>query len=250
MMQKIVIIDDEKKAVETIKIIIEEYIPNCTVVGFAYSAFDGIKVIQETQPDLVLLDIEMPVNNGFDMLELIPNKNFETIFITAYDQYAIKAIRFSAFDYLLKPVSIDSLKQSLEIFTNQRQRKDNERYQVLESVLSEPQPSKIALAYSKGIQYISLKNIIYLSADRSYTTFHLVGGEQLLLTNRSLTEFESLLEPDFFRIHRSFLINLNHVDKFSNEDGGLVIMSNKDDILVSRRRRELFIEKMNQKLRT
>ncbi len=249
MKQKIVIIDDEKKAVETIKIIIDEYIPNCIVVGYAYSAFEGIKIIQETQPDLILLDIEMPINNGFDMLELIPNKNFETIFITAYDQYAIKAIKFSAFDYLLKPVSIQNLKNSIEKFTSEMLQKEIKRYEVLENVLSGSKPSKIALAYPKGVMYTSLENIIYISADRAYTTVHLVGGERVILTNRSLTEFETLLETDFFRIHRSYLVNLNHVKRFSNEDGGLVIMSNKDDILVSRRRRDLFIEKMNQKLR-
>ena len=246
MKYKIVIIDDEKKAVEAIRIIINEFVSDCQVVGSANSAVEGVRVINETQPDIVLLDIEMPSNSGFDMLEMLPEKKFETIFVTAYDQYAIKAIKFSAFDYLLKPVSIQSLNQSIEKFIEHKEKRDLKRYDILESALSEKNPNKIALTYAKGIRYVSLSEIIYLSSDRSYTTVYFDGGDKIVLTNKSLTEFESLLEPDFFRIHRSYLVNTAHIDSFSNIDGGIVIMKNGDELLLSRRKRDSFFELMNQ----
>lgn len=247
---RVVIIDDEKKAVETIRIIIEEYISSCQVVGVAYSASEGAKVINQTQPDLVLLDIEMPNSSGFDMLEMIPEKNFETIFITAYDQYAIKAIKFSAFDYLLKPISIISLKDAIESYINEKEQRDKKRYDILYNAVNQYIPVKIALNYLKGIRYISLEDILYISSDRSYTTVFIADGEEIVLSNKSLNEFEALLEPEFFRIHRSYLVNMNHVVKFSNVDGGVVVISNSDELFLSRRKKEQFLEAMNKKIRS
>lgn len=250
MKLKIVIIDDEKKAVEAIKIIIEEYVSNCEVVGLAHSAVEGVKIINKTQPDLVFLDIEMPNNSGFDMLELIPKKTFETVFITAYDQYAIKAIKFSAFDYLLKPISIKSLQDTIAKYLEEKEKRNEERYRILESALHEKTPSKIALTHSKGIQYIELEQILYFSSDRSYITVHIASGSKIVLTNRSLSELEHLLETDFIRVHKSYLVNINHVDGYSNVDGGVVVMANSEEILLSRRKKEQFLDAMKKKLKS
>jgi len=247
MKYKIVIVDDEKKAVEAIKIIIEEFLVNCEIVGVAYSALDGVKLINKTSPDLVLLDIEMPINSGFDMLDLIKEKTFETIFVTAYNQYAIKAIKFSAFDYLLKPISIESLKESINKFIEEKEKRTHERYQILESALNEERPSKIALSHAKGIQYVDLKSVIYFTSDRSYVTVQMIDNKKIVLSNKSLNEFESILELDFLRVHKSYLINLEHVEALSNIDGGVVVMSNKDEVLLSRRKKESFVEAMKKR---
>lgn len=218
-------------------------------MGVAQSANEGLLVIQKHKPEIVFLDIEMQGSTGFDMLERIKEKTFETIFVTAYDQYAIKAFRYSAFDYLLKPITISALKESIKRFNLQKEKIVQEKYQILEQLLKDKAPKRIALTSSKGLQFVSTDQIFYLSSDRSYTTVHLQNGPNIVLSNRSLNEFEGILKTGFVRIHKSFLVNIHHVKEFSKEDGGIVIMSNGDELLLSRRKKENFLIAMNDNTR-
>jgi two-component system LytT family response regulator len=243
-MLRAVIIDDEKRGRETLLNLLNEYCKNLEVVEMANSAKTGAEIIAAQQPDVVFLDIQMPKGTGFDMLESIAELNFEVIFTTAYDKYAIKAIKFAAMDYLLKPVEIDELKAAVDrVKEKVKSKVTGQNFSVLLNNLK-GQHNKIALPTSEGISFIPTDNIIRCEASGNYTCFYLEDGGKILVS-KTLKEYDELLsETNFYRVHNSHLVNLNHVDKFVKVGGDSVMMSDGSRIEVSRRRKEGFLNRL------
>ena len=251
-MIKIVIIDDEKDAIKSIELIINEYCSNAEVIGTASSASEGRAVITNKKPDLVFLDIEMPRGNGFDLLEMLPERNFEIIFITAYNNFAIKAFKYSAIDYILKPIDIDEfidavnrVEERLKLYKNNPSN-NQEKYNTLLDNIQTNQPTKIMVPTSEGQIYIEIVNIMRIEAEGSYSMIFLRDNKKMLIS-KNLKEFENMLsDNNFFRPHNSHLINLEHVKKYVLKDGGYIEMTDEIIVPISRRRKESFIEKMQE----
>jgi two-component system LytT family response regulator len=239
-----VIIDDEKNCLEMMEYLLLKHCPQVKVLQLCRSAQEGISAIEAHKPDLVFLDIEMPRMNGFDMLKSMNDIRFNVIFTTAYDQFAIKAFRFSAIDYLLKPIDPEELREAVG------------KHESMNRPLSKPQLDslyehmgnkgeglrKIALTTSESLIFVDTEKIICCESDSNYTYFHLQGGEKILVS-KTLKEAEELLSGmGFFRIHASYLINMKHVAKFVRGDGGYVLMSNNQHITVSRKKKEEFFD--------
>jgi two-component system, LytTR family, response regulator len=246
-MLKAIIIDDEKDAVDFIRSILGEYCPNVDVVDTANSAKSGKISIEEHKPDLVFLDVEMPNGNGFDMLESITQIGFEVIFVTAYNHYAIKAIKYSAADYLLKPIDVDELISAVEnIEKNAENKTEIPDYRVLLENLKTTTPTKLAIPTGKGIEYVCTSNILRIEADRSYTTVILLDKKEILVS-KSLVEYHELLQDsNFFRPHHSHLINLEHVKLYSKRSGGYIEMIDGSEISLAKSKKTLFIERMKK----
>jgi two-component system LytT family response regulator len=239
-----VIIDDEKDAVGFINSIIGEYCPGLEVAGMAYDTIDGIKIINDIKPDLVFLDVEMPHGSGFDLLTHFPDKNFDVVFITAFNHYAIKAIKFSAVDYILKPININEFIEAVNKVIQKRSdnlSRGNENIKALLENLKSGLPSRLAIPTSDGMEYLNPKEIIRIEADRSYSWFFITGNRKILVS-KHLKEFQDLLSDRyFFRPHNSHLINLKYVRKYVRKEGGFIEMHDGSQIPVSRNRRELFL---------
>ena len=250
-MLKAVIIDDEPDAVNSIELIINEYCNNVTVIGKAYSALEGKEVILSKKPDLVFLDIEMPRGNGFDMLEMIPDRNFDIIFITAYNNWAIKAFKYNAIDYVLKPIDIDDFINAINKVENSRGSGNNnnfpvDNYKELLLSLTNKTLNKIAISTSEGIEYIEITKIIRFEGDGSYSKVYIID-QPYILVSKNLKEFQELLEDiDFFRTHNSHLINLSFVKKYVMKDGGHIEMKDNTIVPISRRKKEAFVDVMDK----
>jgi two-component system LytT family response regulator len=246
---KTVVIDDEQDAVDFISTIIGEYCPSLEVSGKAFNIMQGTKIINETKPDLVFLDVEMPNGTGFDLLTQFPEKNFEVIFITAFNHYAIKAIKFSAVDYILKPININEFIEAVNKVVRKRSQKSNEgseSLRVLMENLRTPSPSRLAIPTSDGMEYLNPREIIRIEADRSYSWFYLNGNRKILVS-KHLKEFQELLgERNFFRSHNSHLINLKYVRKFIRKEGGYIEMIDNSVIPISRSKKEIFLQHMSR----
>jgi two-component system LytT family response regulator len=245
-MLKAVIVDDEPDAVQFIESLLQEYCPRIEVAGKAHSATEGVDVIRAVQPDLVFLDVQMPHGSGFDLLSVLPEKTFDVIFITAYNQYALQAIKFSAIDYILKPININEFIEAVHKVEEKRAGNGNREkvYQTLLENLRMPRPVKLAIPTTDGIEYLNTSEIIRVEADRSYSWFFMTGGRKYLVS-RNLKEYQELLgELDFFRPHNSHLINLSHVKKFIRHEGGYIEMSDNSNVPISRGKRDLFLAHM------
>jgi two-component system LytT family response regulator len=244
-----VVIDDEQNAVDFMISVISEYCQELEVAGHANSVKDGAALITKEKPELVLLDIEMPDGTGFDLLELFPEKNFDVVFITAFNHYAIKAIKFSAVDYILKPVNINEFIGSMKKVAQRKSESDtssNESYKILLENLKTPTPSRLAIPTSEGMEYLNPKEIIRIDADGSYSRFYLSGGRKILVS-RNLKEFQDLLgDRYFFRSHNSCLVNLRFVRKYIKKDGGYIEMLDGSQAPVSRNRKDLFLIHMER----
>ncbi len=246
-MIRTLLIDDEPDARETLRLLIDTYCPDIEIVGEAASARDGRQLIEDRQPDLVFLDVQMPQQSGFDLLSSLPEVNFSVIFVTAYDQYAIKAIRFGALDYLLKPVDLDDL---LEAIRRCHQTEfavyPKSAYNYLAQNYKGGQSSfkKLAVPIQGETSFIPLDQIIYCEADGSYTHLYQVEGPKLMLS-KSLKEMELLVgDHGFFRVHHSYLINLDHIQKYIRGEGGQVVLTANYTIDVSRRKKEEFLRRI------
>ncbi len=243
-MAKIVIIDDQEDSVEKLSFLLHKFCGNLTVSGVANSGKEAIALINKTKPDIVFLDVEMDDMNGFEVLERLDNTNFKVIFTTAYDKYAIQAIRFSALDYLLKPIQKNDLMAALERAKEQSNVVEKQQVSGLAEIAKNKpmQLERIGLTTNDGLVFKSVKDIIHCESDRNYTLVHLINNEKLLVS-KALKEIDETLEGSgFFRIHNSFLINLSHVKKYVRGDGGHVIMSNGKEINVSRSKKDEFLE--------
>jgi two-component system LytT family response regulator len=235
-----VIIDDELNNISNLQAILRDHCHGINVSGTANNALDGTALIHRFRPDLVFLDIQMPGKSGFDVLLDFPNPDFEVIFITAYDQYGIQAIKFSALDYLLKPINITELKQAIEKARKRLLAKDKDNK--LENLLAYMQKGqkevpKIALPTLGEIRYIKIDEVIRCEASDNYTTFF-TTGEQILVC-KTLKEFAELLQPhQFVRTHQSHLININFVKSLLKEDGGALLMKDLTKIPISRQNKD------------
>ena len=246
---KILIIEDEKKSREGLKNLIEEFCDEATVVGMASNVQEGLQQINEKNPDLLMLDIEMQSATGFDLLEKVDSFNFEVIFTTAYEQYAIKAIKFSALDYLLKPIDVQELKQAIEKARMKRSLNTvNERVSLLlkNMRVDNPKTRKITLSTSEGLVFIPVQDIIRCEAQGAYTNFHLRNNKKIMVS-KNLKEYENLLgDSGFFRIHNSHLVNLSEVERFIKSEGGYAVMKDGAKVAVSQTRKEEFLELMRE----
>lgn len=246
---KTIVIDDEPNAVDFISTIISEYCPDLEITGKAYDVPEGIRLINEKKPDLVFLDVEMPNGTGFDLLTHFPEKNFDVVFITAFNHYAIKAIKFSAVDYILKPINITEFIESVKKVVGKRSEnksQNNENFKTLIENLRSGSPSRLAIPTADGMEYLNPKEIIRIEADRSYSWFYLTANRKILVS-KHLKEFQDILdERSFFRPHNSFLINLKYVRKYVRKEGGYIEMQDGSQIPVSRTRKDLFLTHMSR----
>ena len=235
---KAVIIDDEPYASQALVSLLKRYCPEVTVAAVCNNSREAVQLLRETAPQLVFLDIEMPFLNGFELLELIAPINFRIIFTTSYDQYAIKAIRFSALDYLLKPVDGEELKAAVKKAFQVSPAID-QQLALLMAKLQEPQSpvSRIALPTLDGLQMIPVNTIIFCTASSNYTLLTLKDKQELLVS-RTLKEIEEMLtDYRFLRVHHTYLVNLLEVKKYKRGEGGTLTMSDGSSVDVSRSRK-------------
>lgn len=244
-MTRVVLVDDESRGREMLSSLLEKHCPEVTVVGQAQSAADGYNLIKAEKPDLVFLDVEMPGGNGFDMLEMFDKVDFEVVFTTAYGHYAIKAIKHSALDYLLKPVEVDELRAVLKQLSA-KQEQPTAQVSVnalLSNLKSVNKHKKLVLPDGQGLSVVQTEDVVRLESDGSYTIFFMQDGSKYLIS-RHLKEFENTLSDNdaFVRVHRSHLINMEHVKRYLKGEGGFAVMSDGSEVEISRRRKADFIE--------
>jgi two-component system LytT family response regulator len=247
---KSIIVDDEKHGRENLAGILKQYCPEVTLLGEANSVDAAISLIHQHKPDLVFLDIEMPKANGFQLLEHFKDFNFEVIFVTAYGNYAIKAIRFSAADYILKPINYKELKTAVEKVANRiQQKQENLRMKQLMYNLGQPANPRIGLPTGERIEFVEVNKIIRCQGEGNYSHIYFEENKHLLVA-KTLVEFEDLLqEYSFIRVHKTHLVNLKHVAAYLKTDGGTLQLSNGDKVAVSRRRKEEVQNRLKMELK-
>jgi len=242
---EVILIDDEGSSRNSLRQKLSAHCSDIEIVAECETGEDGLKAIEEKQPDIVFLDVEMPRMNGFTMLQQLKNRSFELIFTTAYDHYAIKAIRYSALDYLVKPVEVEELKEAVRKAKEKRGSDiPNERVEILlHNLLNEKNlHSRIAIPSMEGLQFVETNDIIYLEAKSNYTEIFVKDLPKITVA-KTLKEFDDLLpSPAFIRIHHSYLINKNHILKYIKGEGGQVTMRNGAVLDVARRKKEEFMK--------
>jgi two-component system LytT family response regulator len=242
---KVLLVDDEKPVRSALRELLNRNFPDIVVVGEAGSVPEAVREIHQHNPDLIFLDIEMPGYSGLQLLEFFNAQQvtFDIVFVTAFNEYAIQAFKISAFDYLLKPVNTDDLKETLVRYTGaHKQQHLQERINLIkESYNDAKPPTQIAVSSLQGIDFIQLENIIVLEASGAYTTLVLSEGDNIV-SSKPLGEFETLLKNNinFFRAHRSFLINLNKVRKLSSKEGDVILLAKDIEVPLSRYRKKDF----------
>jgi two-component system LytT family response regulator len=237
-----IIVDDEEYNRENLNSLIAEYCKDVEVVGLADTVDTAFKLIRSQKPDLVFLDIKMPKKDGFKLLESLSEINFEVIIVTAYNQYAIKAIKFCAVDYLLKPIDIVELTNAVENVSRRiKQKLENDQLRQLTNFFNISAPTKIGLASQNRVDFVEISNICRCESDDNYTHFFLNNGEKMTVS-KTLKEFEELLvDYGFIRIHQSHLVNSSHIKSYQKSDGGYITMNDGTVIPISRTKRNEII---------
>ena len=247
-MIKAIIVDDELGARESLSKMVEKNCKNIQIVAKADSMISAYEAITNLKPDLVFLDVEMPNGNAFDLLEKFDKIDFDIIFTTAYDHYAIKGIKYSAIDYILKPIDPEELVQAVQRFEDKKGQNnmlDKKIQALLSNVKPENKLKKVGLPDGEGLVFINLSEIIRCDSDGNYTFFILTSGKKII-ASRTLGEYEQMFADDnFFRVHRSHLVNLQHVKKYIKGEGGYVVMSDNSQVEVSRRNKIDFLERLS-----
>jgi two-component system LytT family response regulator len=241
-----IIVDDELKSRESLKILLEDFCEGVEVVSLCQNVDESIEAIQRLHPDVVFLDIQLQRETGFDLLTRLKHFDFNVIFTTAYSEYAIKAFKFSAIDYLLKPIDIEELKRSLSKLEKKIGNSITERLQqLMQNMRSEATGNfKLALPTMDGLIFVKVKNVLYCEASSNYTEITMEDNKKYIVS-RTLKEYEDLLsDQDFFRVHHSTLINLNAIKKYVRGDGGQVIMTNDKSLDVSKRKKDAFLSRI------
>ena len=241
-----VLIDDEKMVIDSLRMLLAEHCPEVAVSGTAASFKDGIRLLEEKKPDLVFLDIEMPHGSGFDLLEHFPDRTFDVIFVTAHSHYAIKAFKFSAVDYILKPVDIQELVRAVDQIKRFRRFGPamSQRYRVLEDNLKTPVPTRLAIPSSSGLDFVDVDDILRIQAEGRYSRIFLRSGGSMLVT-KNLGQFDKLLgDGRFFRSHHSHLVNTGHVRKYLHREGGVILLRDGSRVPLARARKKSFFERM------
>jgi len=243
-MLRAVVIEDQPEIRKANKFLLTNNFPDIEIVGEADNVDDGIHVLKTAKPDLVLLDVEINGGTGFNILQKVRPYNFMVIFITAYDTFAIKAIKFSALDYILKPINETEFVQAIEeaIATYERRNVEIQVENLLDQVEQNTVNKKIILRTQESIFLIDIQEIMYCESDNSYTTFHLSDGRNVLVS-KGIKEYEQMLTSyHFFRSHQRYLVNLNHMERFDKADGGAIILRSGSSIPVSTRRKQALLE--------
>src|SRR3546814_329601 len=242
-----VIVEDERHSRETLNNLLAEFCSGVNVIGMAGSVNEACSLISQLEPDLVFLDIELQTGTGFEVLNSLQSLQFDVVFTTAFEHYAIKAIKFSSIDYLLKPIDIPELQHAVEKAKDRKG--DVHRSLKLESLLENlnahpGDDRKICLATQESMEFINIREILYCEASGSYTQFYLRNGSTLLVS-KNLKEYENMLmEYQFLRVHNSFLINLREVKSLVKSEGGYILMNNNSQISISPKKREAFLGRM------
>ena len=243
-----VIIDDEPKNIRILKNLLENYCPGITIAGEAGNAETAYQVIKKTEPEIVFLDIEMPGANAFDLLDKLMPINFEVIFITAFDNYSLKAFKYAALDYLLKPVNIEELQAAVNKAVAKTQHKTiNQQLQMLFQNIQAPktQLKKMAIPTINGLVFITIEDIMRLEANGNYTTIILKNKERIT-ASKNIKEYEDILPVElFFRVHNSHIINLNCIKTYQKGRGGYVVLDDGTHIEVATRRKDDFLSKFS-----
>ncbi|GAL85864.1 response regulator [Sporocytophaga myxococcoides] len=246
MAMKAVIVDDEVSGRETLLHYIQKYCMDVEVVGLADSVKSGLEVIEKWRPDILFLDVEMPYGNAFDLLEQVKEITFETVFVTAFSNYAMKALNCSAAYYILKPIDIDELVSAVDKIKGQREKSKEFIHTkiLIENInIVNKQLQKIVLPTMEGFEVIHVKDIIRCQANDNFTDIILAEGKKMLIC-RTLKHFEGLLEDyDFMRIHKSHLINIQYIKKYRKGKGGQVVMSDGSEIDVSPAKKQDFLDR-------
>ncbi|HKI76930.1 MAG TPA: LytTR family DNA-binding domain-containing protein [Ignavibacteriaceae bacterium] len=235
------IVDDENYSRENLSTLIRNYCPELQVVGKADSARSAKELIEKLEPDVLFLDINMPSENGFDLLDSITERNFCVVFATAHDEYGIQAVKADAVDYILKPFDVDELKRTTKkIVEKISQLKWKEK----RGDKPAPRAEKIIINHYQGFSIVNIEDIIRIEADSNYSKIHVLNAP-FIITSKTLKDFAGLLDKDlFYRIHKSHLINLKYLREYSGLDGGYAVMSDNSKIMISRRRYQEFIDKL------
>ena len=236
-----IIIDDEERARNTLSSLLLNYCPEINMLATCANVPDGVIAINKYKPDVVFLDIEMPDYNGFELLSFFREIDFDIIFVTAYSEYAIKAFEVSAVDYILKPIDIDQLKNSVEKLKQKKLHSQmQEQIELLKESYKGEDIRKIALSMSDGLTFVVVADIVLLEADGAYTTFYLKYGQKIVVSKK-LKFYEDILSNRsfFFRTHRSYLVNVNFIKKYSRSENA-ILMDNNITISISRDRKQEF----------
>jgi two-component system LytT family response regulator len=244
-----ILVDDEARGLNSLQKMLQQSCPQIETVACCDNADDAKKKILELEPQLVFLDIAMPVKNGLDLLNELPGVGFEVIFVTAHDNYLLQALHFSAVDYLLKPIGDDQLKEAVRRAEDRIARGFDSRPRDTllhnRQTRDEHRKSKLCIPSLKGFQVVELDQIIYCEASGNYTLFFTSDGKPPICASRPIHEYEALLEDSgFIRVHKSHLINMEHVKEYQRGEGGRVVLSNDFAVEVSRRKKDVFIERM------
>ncbi|UPK69007.1 LytR/AlgR family response regulator transcription factor [Chitinophaga filiformis] len=248
---KAIIVDDEQHCIDALQTMLQKKCPEVTVLGGVNSVKEAKDLITELQPDVVFLDVEMPHQNGFELLKLFDKITFDVIFTTAYEQYALKAIKFNALDYLLKPFSIKELQDAVQKCISRRNGQTETSTSPLEVFLQNMKTlhqthKKIALPTINGLVFMPVQNIVRCESTGNYTRIFFTDKKNLMVS-RPLKEFEELLtDVDFFRVHNSHLINLQQMQSYIQGEGGFALMSDGTQVEISRRRKADFLKKAMQ----
>jgi len=247
-MIKAILIDDEKHCNQTLEIELSRHCPDVKVIASCTSGEEGLVAINNLNPDLVFLDIEMPWMNGFEVLQKIDTLEFDVIFITAYDSYAIKAFRYSAIDYLLKPIQNELLKDAID---KVKLKNDHSLpYKQLETLLhnmnNNSENNKVVFSTGEGLEIVELRNIIRCKSDNNYTYVFLSNGESIFLS-KTLKDVESMIQSSMFvRVHQSHLININYVKRFVKSDGGYLLLKDGKEVNVSKSKRNQLLQQISK----
>ena len=248
-MLRTILIDDEKSAREALGLLLKIYAPNIDIIAQADGVTSGIEVINEYEPDLVFLDIHLGDGSGFDLLDHFTSRNFLVVFVTAFEDYAIKAFKFSAMDYLVKPVIPDDLVKTIEkLDKHSSNSTSNSQIEILKNAYTNPESpdNKIVLKTAEAIHLINITDIVRCQSDNNYTLFHLTNHKKVLVS-RTLKEYDELLaDAGFIRVHQSHLINIRQIDHFDKREGGTLEMKDGSIIPVSFRKKEQIIQLIQQ----
>ena len=245
-----ILIDDEQLGRDALRKSLELYCPDVKLVGECSNAEDGKLKIESLKPDVVFLDIAMPVKNGFELLKSLKEHHFEVIFVTAHDEYTIQAIRYSAVDYLLKPIDEIELVSALaRVKKKISEKTGKETFQTFIENTSRKLPyeeMQLCVASTKGFQIFKINEIVCCEAQNSYTVFYLLNNKQVV-SSKPIGDYENLLTDVFFvRIHKSWLINMKHIKEYRKGEGGSIVMANNKEIEVSRRKKDYFIQELKK----
>ena len=243
-----VIIDDEELAQQTIGLMISEFTPDVEVLGYASNALGGIKLIKEQKPELVFLDVEMSGGSGFEMLDAMDSIDFDVIFVTAYKEFAVKAFKYEALDFLLKPVDPEELQNAVGRYRKRVTPEDKIDHR-MELVKSLPlMNTKVPLPHKDGVRFLEVEKVIRLEADGSYVTIHSIDERPQVISKPLKYYAEILSDAIFIRVHRSHMVNIKYVKEFKREGGGYVVLDNEEIIQVAEKKKELVLKRLSGKV--